>query len=261
MADDLIGIKKSSYGRYEELLIRRDNLKKEAFLADREYMRVFGELILDVFNRKIDCIRLKKSIEFCQRYVNRGESIDSDALQEYLEGEMADYENQLEELIKNNENARNGKSISEADLLKIKRIYHRLVKKIHPDINPMTNEDEDLRGLWERLMAAYNCNDLKEMEETEALINIFLGRLDCGCADFEIPNIDEKIEELEAEIETIMNTDPYMYKYLLENEKLVAEKRADLERELKEYEEYQAKLQGILDELTEKGVKFVWRMN
>ena len=35
-------------------------------------------------------------------------------------------------------------------MLKIKRIYHHLVKKIHPDINPVTNENEELKGLWQR---------------------------------------------------------------------------------------------------------------
>ena len=65
MSDELIRIKNASYARYEELLIQRDAVKKEAFQQEREFVRVFGELILDVFRLKMECICKKKSIEYC----------------------------------------------------------------------------------------------------------------------------------------------------------------------------------------------------
>ena len=43
------------------------------------------------FEMKIECIRKKKSIEFCQAFINRGESVDQDALQEYLRRELEEY--------------------------------------------------------------------------------------------------------------------------------------------------------------------------
>ena len=51
--DDLIYVKNSSYSEYERLLLRRNNLKKEVYEYDREYIRVFGDKILKVFELKL----------------------------------------------------------------------------------------------------------------------------------------------------------------------------------------------------------------
>ena len=47
---------------------------------------------------------------------------------------------------------------------------------------------------------AYNCNNLKEMEETELLVEALLEKIKMGVLDVTIPDIDEKIAGLEAEI-------------------------------------------------------------
>lgn len=261
MADELIRIKNTSYDRYEELLLKRDAVRKEAFQHERAYVREFGELILAVFEQKIACIRKKKTIEYCQMFLNKGQSVDQDALQEYLRKEMEAYQKQLDEMIQDHEAAKLTGRVTQADLLKIKKIYHRMVKKLHPDINPLMETNEELQGLWQRLIAAYNCNDLKEMEETEVLINAVLEKLDLGTLEIEIADIDGKIKSLEEEIERIKSTDPYQYKYLLEDEDGVAQKKEELQDECREYVAYSAQLDEILNNLVQKGVKITWRMS
>ena len=49
MDDAIIKVRNASYARYEELLTRRDEVRKEAFQIEREYTREFGDLILEVF--------------------------------------------------------------------------------------------------------------------------------------------------------------------------------------------------------------------
>ena len=70
-----------------------------------------------------------------------------------------------------------------------------------------------------------------------------------------------KIAELEEEIERIMNTDPYQYRYLREDEAAVAEKKKALEEELKEYEEYSNRLEEMLNSVLGYGMTFTFRMN
>ena len=258
---ELIRVRNSAYTRYEELLMRRDAARKDAFHYRQEYIRKFGDLILQVFQKKIECIRKKKSIEFCQAFINHGMSIDQNALQEFLKQEMADYQAELDRMVKDNEAANKGKPVTEAEMMQIKRIYRHLVKLIHPDINPATQENKELSDLWHRMIVAYNCNDLKEMQEVEVLEKAVLKKLDLGTPDISIPDIDEKILEIENEIEKIRSTDPYQYRYLLEDSKAVEEKKAELRAELKEYEEYSEQLDEILNGILKKGVKFKWRMN
>lgn len=262
MGDEIIRVSNSSYAKYEELLTRRDEVRKQAFQHERAYVREFGDLILEVFRMKLECIRKKKTIEYCQTFINRGLSVDQNALQEHLRKELEEYQKQLDEMIKDNEAAKEHERVTEASLLKIKKIYHRLVKKIHPDINPVTSENEELMGLWQRLIIAYNCNDLKEMEETEVLVNALLEKLDLGTMDITIPDIDEKIIAIQEEIERITSTDPYQYKYLLEDADAVEQKKQELRDELKEYEDYGKQLDEILNGMLEKGViTLTWQMN
>ena len=97
--DELIRVKNASYAKYEELLMKRDTVRKEAFQYEREYVRVFGDQILEVYQKKMECICKKKTIEYCRRFLNRGESIDPAALQDYLRKEMEEYQCRLEEMI------------------------------------------------------------------------------------------------------------------------------------------------------------------
>ncbi|MBO4902098.1 MAG: hypothetical protein J5518_04840 [Lachnospiraceae bacterium] len=261
MSDPIVRVTNTSYSRYEELLMRRDEVKKQAFQYERAYVREFGELILEVFQMKLECIRKKKTIEFCQIFANRGEAVDQEKLQEYLAKELAEYQKQLNDMIVDNEAAKKYERVSEADLLKIKRIYHRLVKLIHPDINPEVAANADLNDLWQRLVIAYNCNDLKEMEEVEVLVSAALDKLGTGTVLIMIPDIENKILELEEEIERIKNTDTYQYRYLLEDKEAVAQKKQELKDELKEYEDYGKQLDEILDGMIQNGVKITWKMN
>ncbi|MGN0369339.1 MAG: hypothetical protein ACI4EW_02210 [Butyrivibrio sp.] len=258
---DIIKVKNSSYSLYEEMLMRRDNLKKEAFIYQRNYVAEFGDLILEVFKKKVDCIRKKKTIEFCQRSLNHGKLINHDELQMFLQKEMEEFQKKLDYMIEDTALAKKRKQITELDLLKIKKIYHKLVKLIHPDINPMTNENKQLAELWEKVQVAYRCNDLKGMEESEILVTAVLEQLEIGKIEVEIPNIDVKIAELEAEITKICETDPYMYKYLLENPESVKEKKYSLGEELKSYEDYSKQLDEVINGLMANGVTFKWRMN
>lgn len=63
---EIIKVKNSSYERYEKLLLRRDSLRKEAAQINMNYIREFGSLILAVFQKKMECIRKKKTISFYQ---------------------------------------------------------------------------------------------------------------------------------------------------------------------------------------------------
>ncbi len=259
--NEMIRVKNTSFDRYKELLMRRDAVRKEAFECDRAYVREFGDLILEIFRLKMECIRKKKTIEYCQAAANRGMSVDPAQLQEYLREELISFQNQLEAMIEDTKHAKACQQITATDLLKIKKIYHRMVKKIHPDMNPLVAENDQLQELWQRVVTAYTCNDLKELQEAEILVNKVLEELGAGAVDVDIQNIDEKIAELEMEIKKIRETDPYMYKFLLADEHAVREKVDSLNEEKKAYEDYASQLDDILTGLMGSGVSFTWRMN
>ena len=255
---DIIYKEDGRYKEYENLLMERDRYRKEAVLALRAYIREFGELTTAVFKQKIACIERKKMLSLCLMYYNRGESVDLKKVKTQIQAEISEYQDQLNKMIANNEACKILKQLPEIELLRIKQIYRSIAKKLHPDLNPLTEQHEELMELWRRNIAAFECNDLKELEELEVLVDQALTALGQGSTTITIPDIDEKIEKLHEEIEKIKNTDPYLYFRILEDSSLKHEKMQDLEQELKEYQDYAGQLDLELKKFIIGGGTFTW---
>ena len=260
MTKEMIRVKSSSYTRYEDLLLKRDKLRKEAFQYQQSYVREFGQLILEAFYQKLECIRKKKTIEFCQAAKNRGRAVDPDALMQYLDKELAGMRKQLDVMAKEYD-ASKGTVVSESDLLKIRRIYHRLAKRLHPDLNPVMTGSGELQDIWNRIVAAYNCNDLKELEELEVLALGILEKSGGNFGEIEIEGLDDKIERIQKEMRTIQETDPYTYKFVLEDPVALEEKRDQLQKEFEEYSRYSAELDDVISGMGIEQGDISWRIN
>ena len=258
---DIIKIRNADYDRYEELLMQRDQLRKEADIYHGLYVREFGDLHLQIFEKQIACIRKKKLIGYYQLAMNRGDAIDQATIDALINDEMENYRRQLQGMIDENAAAKQMSEITSVTVLKIKRLYRKLAKQLHPDINPKTGEIPELMELWNMITTAYNTNSLKDMEEAEVLVNKALERIGMGCMEIEIPNLEAKIEEAEADIKRIRETDPYQYKYLLEDPDAVEEKKRDLKSQIDEYGEYEKQLDAVIEQILSSGVKIIWKMD
>lgn len=250
---DLVRVDKGDYSRYEELLLRRDQLRKEAGILQKQYLREFGDGITAVFQKKIDCIRKKKMIGYCQMAINRGESVDATAMHTFLDREMKSYQDTLNQMIADNQAVQHVVTITAVTVAKIKKLYHRLAKQLHPDINPKTAEIPELLSLWQMVVTAYNANDLEELEEAEVLVQQALKTLGIGQVEIEIPDIEEKIEKVKNDILKIKTTNPYQYRYLLEDKEAVETKKLELQKELEEYLEYEQELDQYIEQLMKSG--------
>ncbi len=256
-------MKENRIEQYASLLIRRDQLKKEAEIMEDEYYREFGDEFYNVYEVKISCIELKKKIHYCQAARNHGEKIDVEMMDAVLKEEMRDYYTQLKNLFANVQGVKKMKVSPEHVVLAVKKKYRELAKMIHPDLHPFTQEDETLMNLWNRAVKAYHMNDENGLDEIRILVRHRLQEL--GYEEESvvvIEELEEKIRSVNAEIEEIMNTDPYQYKMLFEQEDLVEEKHLELKKELDSYLHYQEELEGILHTFISDGeVTVEWKMD
>ncbi len=255
---ELINAGQPEYDRYEELLLRKSALMKECLQLDQEYTRVFGEATLTLFRLQIECAKKKKTIEFCQAALNRGEEPDEKELQEFIRNETVELQEHLRKMSEEYERTQEHGEISESELMKIRRIYRRAAKLLHPDLHPEVAESEELKELWDRVCIAYACNDLKELEELEVLIAAALA--DRGGEEWrvEIPDLADRIRSLEEEIARIMDSNPYQYKFLLGDPAAVAEKMGSLQEQIEMFREYEARLDEKLAEVLPEGMIIVW---
>lgn len=238
--------KTSQYERYEEALLRRDNLNKEAEHCHLRYIMEFGDLITRSFEQKMECIRKKKQITYCQKQVNMGRKISAAGMDLYIEQVMAEYQEQLQNIVEDVKTAKAGKRVSTAEVLKVKKKYYRLVKALHPDTHPELAGDEKLKEYWDRIVTAYTYNRLEELEELEVLVNSHLEKNGLQDTRAEIKDAEEKIAAIEQEIQIIITTNPYLYKTILDDKNEMRRRRQQYLDEIASYEMYSAQLDEVL---------------
>ena len=238
---ELIPVNDGKYEEYETLLLERDQALKEAGQTWTAYLQNFGRLLTDLYEVKIDCIKCKKTIAYYQN---------------------AEYYANLKKMLADSERCRKAKDSTAYEVQRSKTLYRRLAKLLHPDINPETDRHEELLELWNRITYAYALNDIKALSELEVLVRKALKDLGLGRIKIEIPDIEDRIEELKKEIEQIRTTTPYIYRDLLNDDEEVEKKKQELAEELEEYRSYKEKLNAVIEGMLAGGqITLQWHMN
>lgn len=253
----------TQYEKYEDLLLERDQLLKEAGPIWTSYIKEFGKLLIDVYEEKIECVKCKKIISYCQAALNSGGVIDRNAVNDFLEMEMASYYARLRQMIKENEKCKAAGFSTPYEVQRSKTLYRRIAKLIHPDINPETDRNDKLMELWQRAQAAYRLNDVKALSEIEILIRKAMKALRDIDLSIEIPDIEERIAELEDEIAEIKETEPYTLVRYLVDKNTIEKRKAELTAELEVYRKYRGELETVIEDLLKNSeeVTIKWRMN
>lgn len=247
------------FTRYEELLLKKEQLLKDAESYRIDYIKEFGELTADVFKAKIECIRIKKNIAFCQKALNLGKKISTEDMESTVEKEMLVYNAELQSILRENKLAKESVYSDHFDVTLAKKIYRRLAKKLHPDINKKTEKDERLTELWNSIMIAYHMNDVERLEELEVLVNKAMKDLGEDAIDIDYADLEDRIKALEIKIGLLISDKPYIYGELLNDKEKVKAKKEEMQKELDEYKEYALQLEEKLaDLLMQGGATITW---
>jgi len=235
---DIIKVKSASYKRYEELLQEKEELLKEAENYRVQYEQFFDALSKEVNIARMDCVKKRKIISYCKSKLSSCEDIVRVQLDEFVEKAMKDYQETLDFLNDSGNEQEPKKEILADEGKNLKSLYRSLAKLVHPDMNPDIQDDEVIQDLWNRANIAYNCQDEEELEELNVLVNRYLEKTNRRFIEYEIPDINEKIFNLNRKIYRITHTNPYQYRLILEDEETREKKKEELNKELSDYRRY-----------------------
>ncbi len=255
------GFLNSDYEEYEALVIKKEQFLKDAGAYKIEYMKNFGELLTKILASKFECIRLKKTISYCMTKINVGEPINMNEMEKEIDGEMKAYFVELKDMMDETERAKRSKTADDYSFEQSKKIFRRIAKRIHPDINDKTADSPELLDLWNEVMNAYYVFDYERLEELEVRMNHMLKAMGIDAVPSNIDDLRTKIARLEKQINEIIGSEPYVYRELLADKKKMAQKKQELREELEEIQIYQVNLEEKLQELTmEGGGTFSWQI-
>lgn len=116
------------------------------------------------------------------------------------------------------------------------------------------------RRTWLTWNSLFKPNNTAENFEYKTELYKCLKRVIYKAFYFFIPDIEKRIEVLLTEVDEIMLTNPYMYKYVLDDNEAINETKKDLQEELNSYIEYEKELDKIIEEMLKNGVTIIWQM-
>ncbi len=126
------------------LLSERDELR---FVVckniETAYILKLGSLEYKAYEAQCTFLRLKRKFELIQAKINRQEKIIISSIESTLDEEFAEYQKKLDEQInKMNEAIKRSKSraLTAGESKELKKLYRKIVKSLHPDMNPNTSE-------------------------------------------------------------------------------------------------------------------------
>ena len=238
------------------LMLERDELR---FVIckniETEYMLKLGSLEYKAYEAQCAALRLKRRIELIQARKNRQEAINLTVIDKTLDEEFLEYEKKLNEQVDKMNDAlehSKGDYLSEEDNKELKKLYRKIVRVLHPDINPEVTMAQV--KMLDNAINAYKNRDLKSLRIIDEMVG-----------DHKLPEkhqdaltqlkeekkrLNRMVTSIQESINKIKSEYPYCVKDILEDEKKVEQKKAELEELLKQYmelvETYNAKIKEML---------------
>ena len=252
---------------YAELVIRREEmLLDEKPRLEAMYMDAVGELLYEELCLKYEIALLKFQRDCIQTYVNRGEEPDMEAVEEQVEHTAHTYN---ENLHQEEERIKNARAFMESheeedseqklkDYMDLKRLYRKLVHRLHPDLHPDQMEWE--RELFLKVQQAYEDRDLERLRALEK-------KLDAGMSSASVDNetieeweervakLKEQIETVKKEIEQLENSFPFTYRQKLYDMEWIATQREEIKVRIEKLKKERDWLQQLVDLLSKEGKK------
>ena len=148
--------------------------------------------------------------------------------------------------------------VDDSPIKKLKHLYRKIVKRLHPDVHPNPTLREK-----ELLNMAQNAMKRGDLEAMERIYDELCG-MDAPEEKFEdtpegitnlkelIRKLRERMKTLQSEISHIKSEFPYTMKSFLEDEKAVEERRHELQEKLRNLREANEKLTEFIRKIREQ---------
>lgn len=237
------------------LLLERDELR---FVIcpnlETEYMMALGHIEYKVYEAWVALERLRRKIDLIQAKKNREEKVSLLFIERQLDEEFQAYQKELEEKLKEmNEALRRSEldTLSREEADELKSLYRKIVKRLHPDMNPHVTEGE--LELLHHAMEAYRNGGLEELRiiwtlaekeilpepEEDAMKTLLVAK----------KRLEDAVHKVSEEIQQIKESYPYTMKNLLMHKDKVEEKKEEFLALLEDYRTYIRRLEMKIEDM------------
>ncbi|MDU1566032.1 MAG: DnaJ domain-containing protein [Clostridium sp.] len=233
---------------YEEM----EDLNKKKESLESIYMSKLGALIFLKFEKEIEYRKLKKKLNLLIQSKNKNEKIDINKIDDILKLELKSFYKELESIREKMNDSKiylESPILNDEEVKKIKELFRKLAKKLHPDINKNLTKEEI--ELWNKIKEAYENNDLVSLIVLEGIIDNIEIKENVSIDSIEenIEKIKNKIEKINIIIKESLNKFPLNLREVINNESFIQSKKDELNKEIKIYKEKINELNKLIYEV------------
>ncbi len=254
---------------YDEIYKDVEELKKEIpkLIGERDelvfvicknietsYMLAVGGLEYKAF--EVECLyrRLKRKAQLIRARKNRQEKINLSEIEKFLDKEMAEYNNLLMAKMQAMNDAmerKNGNFLSPNEMKEIKELYRKIVKALHPDLNP--NITEEQAALFLKAVAAYKNGDIDMLRLISEMVGDSISEFREDSFAQLVKTRDvlfTSLQKVKNEIDLIKGRFPYNKKDFVEDKEAIEQRKLELEGAIFDYKQLISDLEEKIKELT-----------
>lgn len=237
---------------YLELVDERETLYlKEKVQLEAKYLSIFGYMLTKKLELEIELRRIRKKISLIQFYVNCSRKLDIKDIDIKLEKEMIEFNDKLkdfkEKVAKSKDNFDKTKLTPE-EYTELKKMFRSAAKKLHPDINK--NTDDNQAGIWNKVLKAYETNDIAELRLISESINQNKNEKTVVSSEMlkhDTDVLSNKINSTFNLIENLKKEFPYNIKENIDNPDWISSEKENLKKSAIELEKTVKKYNDFLE--------------
>lgn len=236
------------------LLQERDELLLvECKGIEARYMSLVGALEAEAFREELVYRRTKRKMEMLQSLANRREHADEEKIEQLLDEEMAGFQQRLDDRMDTLNAMISGSGGGDVRIgteEELRRLYHKVVKDLHPDLHPNLTDQEVEMFAWAQ--NAYENRDLGALQIIADAIRTdedLPKDMSMGDLIQERNRLMDIAAEIREEIGRIKSEYPYTMKDLLSDREWVEQRRAELQDQIDNYIEIRKTYEGRIREL------------
>jgi hypothetical protein len=167
--DDLLQKRDALHSQIAAVLTDLHSLADSGPVVIGHYAVAFGDRLTRLHAAEIETARLKREIDLVQAAINSGRELDYNQIQATLDAEFAEWQAKLKAEADNLTRHREALDhlLDPAKVRALRERFRVLARRLHPDLNPSQAPAE--AELWHRVTAAYDTNDIEELDALEIL--------------------------------------------------------------------------------------------
>lgn len=248
--------------RLMELLLQIDDIELQQNPSiEADYAVKVGYLENELLSRQIAARRARRALSLAQAVANRGGALDAQALariEQQLDEELAVWKAKLQAAIDRASallrRRAEGVPLSSAEARELKRLYRKLMKRLHPDMNPDVGDDE--REYFLIAQHLYSNGDLAGLRALLYTVETSFGPGDTGLhidvldsLESELKATNLRVTSAQKRLDDFKASFPYAYKDLLLDSAWVRKQSDALQGSIREAREAEDEYAHRLDEL------------